>query len=319
MSITDESSASSRATGLFSSASAGLPRAAHEFGERATSLFAGVARMLPVLPECCRQASFPASVWQHVDQPVLLIYGGLDKEVPSALSAHTITDALRRGGNTSYAVRWFPHANHAMFLATQGGFAAGLRGWRTARFPPGYVNTMTDWVKAVSTGARPPAHGRRPRRSEPVIDVSDLPWHASAPIQLGMWMLFATVFTAPLAQRLLARVVSRLRTRSPGSTRAGVRRSELLAAITSAVDLAVLGAIVLVFAQFTSGNPSSSTWTALRALAVICAVLTLVLLITTSRAWRKPSWSHWARLRHVMVTAVATAFVPFLAQWHLLG
>lgn len=190
---------------------AGFPRAAQELSELATILFGGVARLLGVLPECCRHASFPAPVWQDVEQPVLLIYGGLDKEVPPALSTRTITDALRRDGNTSYTVRLFPRANHAMFLATQGGFAAELHGWRTARLAPGYVRTTAEWIQATVADAHPTDHGWRPRSLEPIRDVGDPPWHASAPVQLGLWALFATVFAATLVQRLVSRLIARSR------------------------------------------------------------------------------------------------------------
>ena len=298
---------------------ADLPRDAYELSELATILSAGLARALGVLPPCCRHASFPAPAWQRVDQPVLLIYGGLDREVPPALSARTITGALRRGGNTDYTVRLFPRANHAMFRATKGGFAAELEGWRTARLEPGYVETIAEWMEATIAGARRKARGWRPRGTEPISDVARPAWHAGAPVQLALWTLFGTVFGATLAQRLAARLLARRRKPPASPLAPRVRRVRLLAAVTSGVGIAVLTGIVLVFAQFASGAPSRTAWAALRALAASSAVLTLALMIGTRRAWKEPGWSRRARLRHSAVTAAATAFVPFLVYWQLLG
>lgn len=300
-----------------------LPNDALGLARRASFVLAGAARTLAaagVGPRCCREPSFPAPVWEKVDQPVLLVYGELDKEVPPALSARMITAALVRGGNERYTVRVFASANHAIQMSKEGGFMAELYKPGPRQFAPGYLEALTDWVRTRMAGAASKTgHGWNPERVEPIADLDHPPWHASAAVQLGLWALFMAVFVGSCVGRLLIRVLPRTRrwTRLRRSPR--VRRAQMLAAGTCALHLAVIAGMVVVFAQFFTVEPSGWLWRGLRALAWISVLTAASLVVSTRRAWSDGSWSRRARVHHAIVLATASGFVPFLIYWHVLA
>lgn len=85
----------------------------------------------------------PLPAVERVAQPVLAIYGTEDTAVPVVQSSRGLANALERGGNRSYAVRFFAGADHGL-RAGDGGFA------------PGYPRTMTEWIKGLPATAEPP-------------------------------------------------------------------------------------------------------------------------------------------------------------------
>ncbi len=274
-----------------------------------------LVRLLGLLPECCRHASFPVAEWETVRQPVLLVYGELDKQVPPARSALTITGALRRGGNDRYLVRAFAGANHAIALARTG-FESEMRSAPGLRFAPGYLDTMTEWVRARAADEPPPVdHGWVPNSVERLRDIDHPPWHASPTVQLGLWTVLLAVFSATCALPLLRRLLRRPRTQPQQDP--AVTRARRLAVAVSAAHLAVVVGMVVVLAQFAAGQPLPVLWAALRALAAGAALLAVPLVGMTALAWRRP-WAPPARLHHATVTVAAAGFVPLLVYWRLL-
>jgi hypothetical protein len=138
----------------------------------------------------------PTRVWRRVRQPVLLLYGDRDRAVPPQASATIIASALERAGNRAYSVRIFGGANHAMVLASDR-FTTFVDYHRGVEHPPGYFDTMTEWMRQPAAGAVVPAdHGRQPGPVERLRSVDGRPWHESPVVQLGLLALFLTVFLA---------------------------------------------------------------------------------------------------------------------------
>jgi dipeptidyl aminopeptidase/acylaminoacyl peptidase len=73
----------------------------------------------------------PLPALERVSQPLLAVYGTQDRSVPVVQSSRELESALKRGGNRSYAIRFFAGANHGLRLGA-GGFA------------PGYLRTMAE-------------------------------------------------------------------------------------------------------------------------------------------------------------------------------
>jgi dienelactone hydrolase len=282
----------------------------------ASTQVVSVVRRLGLLPECCRHASFPESEWNKVRQPVLLLYGELDKQVPPALSALTLSEALRRGGNQEYLVRAFPRANHAVMVA-ETGFESEMRSAAAVRFAPGYLDTMVEWLQARLAGEPSPAEGTwTPRVTEQIADLDNPPWHASPPIQLGLWAAFLAIFSATCTSPLLRRRIRR----SPDASQLDplVGRARRLAVVVSAAYLMLAGGLLAALAQFGTDEPLRPLWTGLRVLAFSSSLLAMALAATTTLAWRR-RWPSGARLRHTVVTAASVGFLPFLSYWRLLA
>jgi dienelactone hydrolase len=295
---------------------AGVAEDARDTMVLASTQVIAVVRLLGLLPECCRAESFPEAEWERVRQPVLLLYGELDKQVPPALSARTLSGALRRGGNQNHVVRAFPQANHAIALAERG-FESEVRSAVAVRFAPGYLETMVTWIQAQLRRESVPAdHGWIPGTVEPLPEVEHPPWHAHPAFQLSLWAVLLAVFSATCAAPLVRRLV-----RPPpdaSEVDPEVRRVRRLAVVVSGAHLAVAAGLIAVLAQFGAGQPLSALWTALRVVALASVLLAVTLVALSARTWSR-RWPGRARLRHTAVTVAAVAFVPLLGYWNLLA
>ena len=89
----------------------------------------------------------PLPAVERVVQPVLAIYGTEDAAVPVLQSSREMAAALERGGNRSYAIRFFDGADHGLRVA-HGGLA------------PGYPRTTTGWIEGLPGTAEPPSGAR---------------------------------------------------------------------------------------------------------------------------------------------------------------
>jgi pimeloyl-ACP methyl ester carboxylesterase len=83
-------------------------------------------------------------VLESVRCPVLLIFGGLDRQVAPEMNREAMVSALERGGNSDYLVRTFPTANHLFQTATTG--SPSEYGTLGKEFVPGFLELMSDWI-----------------------------------------------------------------------------------------------------------------------------------------------------------------------------
>jgi dienelactone hydrolase len=90
----------------------------------------------------------PVPVLERVDRPVLALWGEKDRVEPLAESARILRQALQRGGNTLYTLRFFPNAEHGL-PSSPDGFVI------REHLAPGYPETVTSWVKDVARGEAP--------------------------------------------------------------------------------------------------------------------------------------------------------------------
>jgi pimeloyl-ACP methyl ester carboxylesterase len=86
----------------------------------------------------------PISVLEEVKCPVLMLFGGLDLQVPVNPNKNMMEDALRRGGNNNFTSKIFPKANHGFQSAKTGSPAE--YGNLEKKFVPGFLEFMSDWV-----------------------------------------------------------------------------------------------------------------------------------------------------------------------------
>jgi uncharacterized protein len=247
---------------------------------------------------------------------VLLLYGDRDRVVPPQASATIVAETLERAGNRAYSVRMFPGANHAMVLA-EDGFTSFADYHRGVAHPPGYLDTMTAWMRRPAAGTAVAAdHGRAPGPVERLRSVDGRPWHESLAIQLGLLALFLTVFLAwSLAG--LTRWLRRRRRHSPAIQPPGVRRARTLAAVLSPLALLLLVAAAVVMVGYPS-EPLVLVRRALQGWAVVVAALSILLVASTAWAWSQFPTVR-ARLGHGLMAATAALFVVFLGSWRLLG
>jgi pimeloyl-ACP methyl ester carboxylesterase len=111
-----------------------LPHVSPPLDSRSNSFLSGLRK----------QIDFdPASTWEQVHCPVLVLLGELDANVPSKASAEILNQRLRKSGNRDYVVRILPKANHGLFEA-QTGYSTE---WpRLKKYVTGYMDGIADWL-----------------------------------------------------------------------------------------------------------------------------------------------------------------------------
>ncbi|MDH3339634.1 MAG: alpha/beta fold hydrolase [Gammaproteobacteria bacterium] len=83
-------------------------------------------------------------VLESVECPVLLIFGGLDRQVPPEMNREAMVGALKRGGNSDYSVRMFTTANHIFQNAKTG--SPSEYGSLEKKFVPGFLKLLSAWI-----------------------------------------------------------------------------------------------------------------------------------------------------------------------------
>ena len=94
----------------------------------------------------------PAPALEKVKCPVLLLFGGLDLQVPPAQNEKPMIDALTRGGNKDFQVKIFPEANHLFQKAITGGVSEYSK--LPKEFLPGFLEFITARIQKRVTVSR---------------------------------------------------------------------------------------------------------------------------------------------------------------------
>src|SRR5690606_33100285 len=77
----------------------------------------------------------PVPVLEQLDQPILAIWGNNERSSPPVEGAQVFQEALERGGNPHYTIRFFADASHNL-RASPDGFT------NLDTFAPGYAEVM---------------------------------------------------------------------------------------------------------------------------------------------------------------------------------
>ncbi len=75
---------------------------------------------------------------------MLLLFGGLDLQVPAEMHSRAMVQALERGGNDDYVTKIFPKANHLFLQAKTG--SPSEYGDLAKELIPGFLEFMSDWI-----------------------------------------------------------------------------------------------------------------------------------------------------------------------------
>lgn len=244
----------------------------------------------------------PAGVWAEVSQPALVIYGTEDYLVPPAESSRHIVDDLDRGGNTSYAVRFFGGADHG--LRQDGGYA------------PGYVRTMTDWITGLPQSAHTAERvaGTLPVQHYVTTPVPRTPWYGGTPGLVATLVLViagAVVVPAIARRRLPAGTAHWMAV--GGSARRAMRAGILAYGSMWAFVLLAIG---LGYTR-TGWQPLfQGGWAAVRVVGVLAVVAAVLAVADLARA-RRDGWAPAGTQRLLLGAhyGVAALLVLSVAYW----
>ncbi len=229
----------------------------------------------------------PVPALERVSQPVLAVYGAQDKAVPVVQSSRELEAALGRGGNRSYAIRFFAGADHGLRLG-DGGFA------------PGYLRTTVGWVEGLPATAEPPLgtqiSGATPAQRYAASEVPTPPPYATVPALVAALGLAGTGFLAGPVAALATR-----RRRGGSGELAGdvetwqeIRRLLRWLAVSGVsthllFNLALGAGIALALTQTGSPSVVNGSWLVVR----LAALLTVVLAVASVEAMVSAARSGW--------------------------
>ncbi|WET76642.1 prolyl oligopeptidase family serine peptidase [Amycolatopsis sp. QT-25] len=239
----------------------------------------------------------PVPVLEKVRQPVLGLWGELDRLTPPGEAVRIFRETLERAGNRQYTLKVLPKAQHGLRRTTDG--FDKLDG-----FAPGYLDLVGAWVNGVRNepSADPP-----PPQERRSVAPAPLAWYETPWLQAGVWALALLAFAAYPATALFRR-----RKEVP---LAGPAR--WLASTGLLATVGFLGYyITLTTGAAMAPGPvlfgRTLPWLALQ-LAAIGVVVAGV--VTGISWWRKKDRGG---VRVGMLLAGAVLFVPWAVHWGLL-
>jgi pimeloyl-ACP methyl ester carboxylesterase len=290
----------------------------HDQGVSADSMVRSITRhglQLAVSAGWFAEATYdPAPAFEALKQPVLAIWGENDRVGPALESSRIIQDALDRGGNEQYTIRFFPNAGHLLKWTTDGNTLSDA-------FAPGYSEAMTSWVTQVSHGnaPKPSVIGIPPQQDHfSPAGIGQLSWYHSAWLHFGVALILIVIFVGSFLKSLIRSV--RLR-KTKQKMNAEGRYAIVLAATAS---LTILGFISYFGFLMSSGAKNLApvfldrtlAWFILQALALIAAASTALLgrSLWLSRSHEDDS----DRVSSMWLLAGGIVFIPWALYWQLL-
>jgi uncharacterized protein len=262
----------------------------------------------------------PVGPLEQLRQPVLAMWGEKDRVVPPAESARIVQDALERGGNERYTIRFIPDVDHGLYSSPDG-FVPG-----DAPVPE-YPETVGSWVEQVVGGQEPgpSVAGPAPEQARSSRPVTLLAWWESGWVQLGAMVLPSLTFASYLAVAFGAALARRVRGRPYEAQEATTSRVRHWAPWLASSGLVTIlgfvfyfGLLVMTAASavgpIVAGRPIP--WLALQALSVATCAFTVLL----AAAWRSSLKVLPAadRARAGVLLAGGTVFAAWAAYWGLL-
>jgi dienelactone hydrolase len=246
----------------------------------------------------------PVPVLEHVTQPVLGLWGDLDRVIPGAESMRVFQEAFDRGGNTHYTLRAIPGADHTMRRSPDGFQMLD-------EISPAYLEQVGSWVTGLAAG--PPVASTGPPSQQ---DRQSVPVEAQS-----LWVEAAAVAVLLLAFAGygLTAAVRRLRGHRGAPP---VRRPARWLATTGL--LSVLG--LFGYLGYLASNGAKSVgmvvlgrpvpWLVLQFLALGVVAATATTIVVSWRARSELSVTH--RVRLGVLVAGGVVFLPWALHWGLL-
>jgi uncharacterized protein len=245
----------------------------------------------------------PVPVLERVRQPVLGLWGELDRVIPGAESMRVFQEAFDRGGNTHYTLRAVPGADHTMHLSPD-----GFR--MLDQVSPDYLEQVGSWVTGLAAGPPSASTGppsRQDRQSVPVEAGS--PW-----VQVATIALLLVAFTGYGVSAVVRRLRGR---RGAPPARHAARWLAITGPLTILGLFGYLGYLASTGAKSTDpvvlGRPLPWLVLQLLALGVVAATVTTIVV-----SWRGRSDLTAHRTRLGLLAAGGMVFVPWALHWGLL-
>ena len=258
------------------------------------------------------EANFdPAPAWQQLRQPVLAEWGEFDRVALPRESSTAIEEALRRGGNSRYTMRFISGVRHNLNLTADGGFD------RITSLPADYGAYERHWIDDLARTE--PSRLGTPPTTETPPPVLAPPSGAAHLVHLGLILTLAMGF----AFYPIARLVGHIRSRSlalglGASGLGGTQRLIVAAGLFTTLGLPVY----LLFLMITAANVIGPVvvgrplpWLLLQGSTVTVGVCTVVIAV---RWWRSRRRGERTDHHRLILVAAGAVLVGWAGYWGVL-
>ena len=263
------------------------------------------------------EANFdPAPAWQQLRQPVLAEWGEFDRVALPRESSTAIEEALRRGGNSRYTMRFISGVRHNLTLTADGGFD------RITSLPADYGAYERHWIDDLARTE--PSRLGTPPTTETPPPVLAPPSGAAHLVHLGLILTLAMGF----AFYPIARLVGHIRSRSlalglgasglGASGLGGTQRLIVAAGLFTTLGLPVY----LLFLMITAANVIGPVvvgrplpWLLLQGSTVTVGVCTVVIAV---RWWRSRRRGERTDHHRLILVAAGAVLVGWAGYWGVL-
>jgi hypothetical protein len=263
------------------------------------------------------EANFdPAPTWQQIQQPVLAEWGEFDRVALPRESSTVIEEALRRGGNTRYTMRFISGVRHNLNLTADGGFD------RITELPADYGAYERQWIDDLAR-TEPSRLGTAPTTEAPPPVLAPLSG-AAALVHLGLILMLTIGFAFyPLAV-LMGRIRRRFGASGLGASGlgasglGGTQRLIVAAGLFTTLGLP----IYLLFLMITAANVIGPVvlgrplpWLLLQGTAATVGVCTAVI---AARWWRSRRSGGRTDDHRLILVAAGAVLLGWAGYWGLL-
>jgi uncharacterized protein len=253
------------------------------------------------------EANFdPAPAWQEVRQPVFAEWGEFDRVALPRESSTAIEEALRRGGNTRYTMRFISGVRHNLNLTADAGFD------RITSLPGDYGAYERHWIDDLAR-TEPSRLGTPPATETPPPVLVPLSGAAAC-----MHLCLILILTIGFVCYPLAVLLSHIRRRPMASGSRGAQRLIVAAGLFTTLGLPVY----LLFLIITAANVIGPVvvgrplpWLLLQASTVIVGVCTIVIAV---RCWRSRRAEERADHHRLILVAAGAVLMGWAGYWGLL-
>jgi len=247
--------------------------------------------------------------WEKVRQPVLAIWGTLDREVAPEESAQMIREALVQGGNKHYTIRFIPDVRHNLNNTHNGGFD------RIDSIPETYGEFEAAWIKGLATklpeaNVEPAPH--QERYTQPLPEPA---WYDATTLQLSVLGFLLAIFGSYPFSAILRRLCGQ---RSAPPTK-WLSRLLATAGLTTVIGFTIYFLFLLITAANIIGPVlfgQPLPWFILRVLA---GITVLSAAVTAGLLWkRRVKMENGHKVRIALLLIGTVIFVPWAIYWGLL-
>lgn len=244
----------------------------------------------------------PVPVLEKVRQPVLGLWGELDRLTPPGEAVRIFRETLERTGNRQYTLKVFPQAQHGLRKTTDG--FDKLDG-----YAPGYLDLVGTWVTGLADGPVQASADPPPWQAGESVALAPLAWYERPWLQIGGWALALLAFAAYPVTALFRR-----RKDVPLA-----RPARWLAT----TGLLATGGFLAYYIALTAGAAMAPgpvlfgrtlPWLAVQLIAVGVVVAGVV----TAVSWWRQRNETTGGARVGLLLAGAVVFVPWAVHWGLL-